>query len=155
MSLGHDRFGSEDPLLFPPLGVLDVLGLFLHLLVLHVDSQSTKVRLELALLLELCDDGMSASGFTHDDDLGKLVSIEQSPEERYQSLGILTLVDLDDERRRVGRVVGHGPQDIPVMRIPHSTDDDDREEGKDILGELSHVITGRLDLGVVKLQDEF
>jgi len=99
LSLGHNRFGSEDPLLFPPLGVLDVLGLFLHLLVLHVDSQSTKVRLELALLLELCDDGMSASGFTHDDDLGKLVSIEQSPKERYQSLGILTLVDLDDERR--------------------------------------------------------
>lgn len=47
----QDGLRPQDPLLLPPLGVLDVLGLLLHLLVLHLDTQPGKVLLDPARFL--------------------------------------------------------------------------------------------------------
>jgi hypothetical protein len=151
----QDGLRPQDPLLLPPLGVLDVLGLLLHLLVLHLDTQPGKVLLDPARLLQLTELLVSTRSFAHDDHLRHLVSVQKTCEEGDERLGISTLVDLDDEGRRVRSVLGHDPEQLSMMRVSHASDHDDGEQAKDVLGELGHVLTGGLDLGVVEFEDEF
>lgn len=98
---------------------------------------------------------MSTCSFAHDDHLRHLIGVQKTCEEGDERLGISTLVDLDDEGRRVRSVLGHDPEHLSVMKVSHASDHDDGEQAKDVLGELGHVLTGGLDLGVVEFKDEF